>query len=216
MTSSTPVAVLLDLVGSRTIVERDAAQILIELAFEEVDQAVPALEALHATVGDEFQAVYASVAAALVATLQARLSLPEGIDCRVGLGAGAIRVIGSGTSGALQDGPGWWRARAAIDRAHELQDTGVPTARGWYIASDAPDAPDAGEASINAYLLARDTLVSPLSSRDRRLVLGTLRGRSQRALADEESISQSAVSQALRRSGAGALLAGARLLEDQC
>lgn len=204
---------LLDLVDSRAIVERDAVQIRIERGFEAVDVAVPALEALHATVGDEFQAVYSSTSAALVATLQARLSLPEGIDCRVGLGAGAIRTIGSGSSGTLQDGPGWWRARAAIDRAHELQDAGVPTARGWYIGSDAPDA-DA--ASINAYLLARDALVSPLSSRDRRLLLGTLRGRSQKALADEESISQSAVSQALRRTGAGALLTGVRLLEDLC
>jgi len=213
MNETCVVAVLLDLVDSREIVARAAVQREIERAFAGVDEAVPALEPLHPTVGDEFQAVYASVPAALGATLQARLALPPGIDCRVGLGRGPVRVVGSGVAGDLQDGPGWWRARAAIDRAHALEDGAVPTARGWFIGSDAPDAQ---EASVNAYLLDRDALVGPMSDRDRRLVLGTARGLPQKVLAEQESITQSAVSQALRRAGAGALLTGARLLADAC
>lgn len=213
METTEVVAMLIDLVDSREIPDRSAVQRRIEKGFAQVEESIPALEALHPTVGDEFQAVYPSVPEALRATLQVRLSLPEGIDCRVGLGRGEIRAIGTGVSGELQDGPGWWRARAAIERAHSLEDGPVPTARGWFIASEAPGAE---EATVNAYLLARDTLVGALSARDRRLVLGTARGRSQRDLAEQEAVSQSAVSQALRRAGAGALLTGARLLEDAC
>lgn len=213
MTEPSVVAVLLDLVDSREIAERSAVQREIERGFAAVDAAVPALEPLHPTVGDEFQAVYASVPAALGATLQARLALPPGIDCRVGLGRGPVRVVGSGVAGDLQDGPGWWRAREAIDRAHALEDGPVPTARGWFVGSDVPDAE---EAAINAYLLTRDALVGPMSDRERRLVLGTARGVPQRVLAEQESITQSAVSQALRRAGAGALLTGAALLADAC
>lgn len=213
MPQSDVVAVLIDLVDSREIPERVAMQREIERGFAAVDQDAPALEAPRPTVGDEFQAVYASVPAALRATLQLRLSLPEGIDCRVGLGRGEVRVVGSGVSGDIQDGPGWWRARAAIERAHALEDGQVPSARGWYIASESPDAE---EALVNAYLLARDALVGALSARDRRLVLGTARGVPQKTLAEQESITQSAVSQALRRAGAGAILSGGRLLGDSC
>ena len=77
-------------------------------------------------------------------------------------------------------------------------------------------AAGAEEAAVNAYLLARDALIGPLSARDRRLVLGAARGTAQKTLAEQESISQSAVSQALRRASAGALLTGARLFEDAC
>ncbi|MDY0912175.1 SatD family protein [Rathayibacter festucae] len=213
MTDSSVVAVLLDLVDSREITARSSVQIEIERGFAAVDAAVPALEPLHPTVGDEFQALYASVSAALGATLQARLALPPGVDCRVGIGRGDVRVVGAGVAGDLQDGPGWWRARAAIDRAHALEDGAVPTARGWFIGSDAPGAE---EAAVNAYLLTRDALVGEMSDRDRRLVLGTARGLPQKVLAEQESITQSAVSQALRRAGAGALLTGARLLADAC
>lgn len=207
------VAVLIDLVDSRAIPDRAETQREIERGFAEADRDAPALQPPRPTVGDEFQAVYASVPAALRATLLMRLSLPEGIDCRVGIGRGAVRVVGSGVAGELQDGPGWWRARAAIDRAHGLEDGQVPTARGWYIASESP-GPE--EAVVNAYLLSRDALVGALGSRDRRLVLGSARGVPQRVLAEQEGITQSAVSQALRRAGAGAILSGSRLLEEAC
>ncbi|MBO0982491.1 SatD family protein [Rathayibacter sp. SD072] len=213
MSAAEVIAVLVDLVDSRRIEDREAVQRDVERGFAEVDRAVPPLEPLHPTVGDEFQAVYPTLPSALAATLLARLSLPAGIDCRIGLGRGEVRVIGTGVAGGLQDGSGWWRAREAIDRAHRLEDGAVPTARGWFVGSDSP-GPE--EAAVNAYLLARDALVAPLSPRDRRLVLGTARAVPQRVLAEQESISQSAVSQALRRAGAQALLTGSRLLEDAC
>ncbi|OOB90946.1 SatD family protein [Rathayibacter sp. VKM Ac-2630] len=211
MSEAPVVAVLLDLVGSRQLEQRDVIQLEIEAGFASLAEIVPAIEPLHPTVGDEFQAVYSSLPAALRAALHARLSLPDGVDCRVGLGQGEIRVIGLGIAGSLQDGPAWWRARTAINRAHELEDGAVSTARSWFVG---PDDPKLEEAAVNAYLLARDALIAPMSARDRRLVLGTMRGTSQKTLAEQESISQSAVSQALRRAGAGALAAGTRLFED--
>ena len=48
---------------------------------------------------------------------------------------------------------------------------------------------------VNAFLLCRDELVSRLDARQRRLVLGVLRGTSQKELAASEGISPSAVSQ---------------------
>jgi hypothetical protein len=64
----------------------------------------------------------------------------------------------------------------------------------------------------NAYLLARDQLVTDMTARTRRLTYGRCLGRTQRALADSEQITQSAVSQALASSGSAAIVEGFRLL----
>ncbi|MGI9084448.1 MAG: hypothetical protein ACR2FE_04060 [Aeromicrobium sp.] len=68
------------------------------------------------------------------------------------------------------------------------------------------------EGLVNAFLLCRDELVSRLDSRKRRLVLGVLRGTSQKELAVSEGISPSAVSQSLQRAGAFALLGATDLV----
>jgi len=64
----------------------------------------------------------------------------------------------------------------------------------------------------NAYLLARDQLVSEMTGRTRRLVYGRLQGRTQTELARDEGITQSAVSQALATAGASAVVEGFRQL----
>lgn len=199
------VAVILDIVDSRQITGREQVQAEFERAFAVVDERTNPLEPLTATVGDEFQAVYATLTDALEATLLARLSMPEVADCRFGIGSGEIRAVGTGLTGVLQDGSAWWAAREAIDEAHRRADTRVPSLRSWYRAAEAP-APL--QAAVNAYLLSRDHIVSGMGARERRLALGTWLGRSQATLADEEQISQSAVSQSLRRSGVTALQAG--------
>lgn len=205
------VAVILDLVDSRQIADRAAAQNLLERAFEVVNDAVEHEEPIAATVGDEFQAVFSSLADALEATLLARLAMPEGIDCRVGIGAGEIRAVGEGLTGVLQDGSAWWAAREAIDEAHRLADSRVPTLRSWYRGDGDPSF--AG-AAVNAYLLGRDYIVGGMSARERRLALGSWLGHAQSTLAAEEGISQSAVSQALRRAGVTALQAGVSALRE--
>jgi hypothetical protein len=64
----------------------------------------------------------------------------------------------------------------------------------------------------NAYLLVRDQLVGAMSERTRRLTHGRCRGLTQRRLAAQEGITQSAVSQALTAAGAAAVVEGYRLL----
>jgi hypothetical protein len=197
--SADRVAVIVDIVDSKKIGDRTLAQAEIMGAFARVDSLVKHTEALRPTVGDEFQAVYATVADALEATLLARLVLPVGIDCRFGLGRGGVRAVGDGANGPIQDGSGWWLAREAIDEAHRRESSRTPTLRGWF-RSDG-DSRNV-EALVNAYLLSRDHIVSGMNPRARRLALGAMLGVSQSDLAMDEGVTQSAVSQALHRSGA--------------
>lgn len=190
-------------------------QVDLEATFERIAPSLDAVESLHATLGDEFQAVFRDLATAVRATLLARLALPEGTDCRFGLGHGDLRTIGEGSAGALQDGSAWWSAREAITEAREREYARQPFVRTWYrAAADAP--PDtiapASEDIVNAYLVTRDHLVTAMSPRERRLLFGQLTGATQTELADGEGITQSAVSQNLRRSGAAAVLAGETLI----
>jgi len=204
--TSAPIAVIVDVSRSREHDDRAALQRDIESAFAELNKLVVADQSLEPTIGDEFQAVYADTATALRATLLARLVLPTGIDCRFGLGRGDIVDIGQGAAGRIQDGSAWWAAREAIDEARSRAYGKQPFVRTWF--RDASES----DALINSFLLCRDQLVDGMNERERRLLLGRLRGSTQRELADREGVSQSAVSQTLRRSGALALLASEELL----
>ena len=198
------VAVIADLVDSKNISDRRLAQASIAAAFARVDALVPHDQSMRATVGDEFQAVYSTIARALEATLLARLALPAGIDCRFGLGLGQVIDVGDGIAGSVQDGSGWWLARDAINQAHAREDSRTPSIRAWFSAGDGDVA---RESLVNAYLLARDHVVGSMTERSRRLVFGSMLGSSQAELAETEGITQSAVSQSLRRSGGASLIA---------
>ncbi len=198
------IAVIVDLVDSRAIGDRRAAQAAIVESFSRVDHLVSHDLPLRATVGDEFQAVYPTLADALEATLLARLVLPSNIDCRFGLGSGEVIDVGDGAAGVIQDGSAWWLAREAIDEAHAREDGRTPSVRSWFRSGEESLA---RESLVNAYLMARDQVVGAMTDRVRRLTFGTMLGRSQGELADEEGITQSAVSQSLRRSGGASLIA---------
>ncbi|MGN6273046.1 MAG: SatD family protein [Protaetiibacter sp.] len=201
------VAIIADIVGSRELDDRDAAQLELERAFAEQNGVAPLLEAFHPTVGDEFQAVAADIPAALRATLAARLSFADGVDCRFGLGLGDSRGVSSSRPDDIRDGSAWWRAREAIETAHRRMDAGRSTIRSWYVADadDAESAPVA--ATLNAYLVMRDHVVTRMKRLDRELTFGQLAGLTQAELARRHGITQSAVSQRLERSGGSALLA---------
>ncbi len=200
------VAVIADIVGSRALTDRAGAQRAIVASAQQVHVDHPvAASPLTATVGDEFQAVYPGLAAALTSLLLLQLHLPDGVELRFGLGVGAIEPVDE----AITDGPGWWAARAAIEQAHRLQDRAVPHARTRIATEAGQDAVMTDRiAFANAYLLARDELVSAMTGRTRRLTYGRCLGRTQRELADAEGISQPAVSQALSAAGSAALVAG--------
>ncbi|WP_162246470.1 SatD family protein [Aeromicrobium sp. Root495] len=208
MSWPTRVAVIIDLVGSRRQRDRAWLHRTFVTALAQVDAMVPGEQPLAPTVGDEAQARYHSVNDALRATLLLRLVLPEGLDCRAGIGVGEVQDLGPGVAGLLQDGPGWWAARDAINEAKARELVKDRTLRTWYLLADEaePGSEVPSDAVVQALLLTRDEIVSSMQERSRRLLLGVLQGVSQADLALQEGISASAVSQNLRRSGAYAVL----------
>ncbi|NEK86819.1 hypothetical protein GCU60_13815 [Blastococcus saxobsidens] len=202
-------AVLGDVVASKTHARRAEVQRSIESALAEVNEAVPAVQPLDVTIGDEFQGAYRSVADAVRATLLVRLLLLPEVDTRFGIGSGPVTVFDATRRPISQDGPAWWAAREAIDHVHRQQTRGghERAARTWYVAADGADGADGGEQArfVNAHLLCRDALVPRHDERGVTLLRGWLTGRTQVDLAAQLGISQSAVSQRLTRMGAFAV-----------
>jgi hypothetical protein len=183
-----------DIVGSRKIPDRSLAQQAISDALSRVNDALDTTQPLEPTVGDEVQGGFATIVGATLATLLIRLELEPAIDLRFGLGCGDVTVLDENRHPLLQDGPGWWAAREAIN--------GLKNKRGTRYVGPSPEraghAPDHA-AQVNAFLLARDGLVATLNDRQRRMLLLSLKGLSQREIAETEQISESAVSQAFAR-----------------
>lgn len=123
------VGVIIDLVGSRQHPNRQALQRIFESTLREVNRLVVAEQPLHPTVGDEAQGRYRTVQDAVDATWVLRLSASSELDCRIGIGVGAIEEVGHTGCHPIEDGPGWWRARDAINVARARQLDGEPTAR---------------------------------------------------------------------------------------
>lgn len=207
------ISVLADIVGSRRLDDRSSAQRTIEAAIARVHGDLPvAVHPLAPTVGDEFQGVFGELEHALASVLLLRLALPDGLECRFGVGVGDIRTVPS-AAGAIPEGPGWWAAREAIEVVHARQQRAVPALRTWVVGGEEEDALMHRQISLaNAYLLSRDQVVGAMAERTRRLVYGRCLGRTQKQLAEGEGITQSAVSQALTSSGAAGVVEGYRLL----
>ncbi|WP_419202350.1 SatD family protein [Paenarthrobacter nitroguajacolicus] len=199
------VALIVDIVNSRKLRDRLGAQQSIRSVFDDARKEHPVLRPLWPTVGDEFQAVFATLGDALLTTALVRLALPEDVDCRFGLGRGETVYVDPSAPIAIQDGSAWWNAREAIELTHRKEHKNEPYLRSWFVSSNRREA--GTMALVNSFLLLRDSLISSMRPRDRRLIMGALSGASQLDLAQREGISQSAVSQSLRRSGGAALVA---------
>ena len=182
-----------DVVGSRRLDDRAGAQERIGATLHEVARVIEPAQALEATVGDEFQGAFTTVADAALAALLVRLALLPTVDVRCGLGHGEVTVHDGGRRPLLQDGPGWWSAREALEALSRPRRAAERT---WYVG------PGAGQ--VNAFLLTRDALVDRLGDRGHRLLAAALRGDSQADIAAAEGISRSAVSQQFAR-GVGAV-----------
>jgi hypothetical protein len=210
------IAVTADIIGSRRLADRAAAQRAFDTAIAQVERDLPvATLGLKPTVGDEQQAVYPTLDAALGAILLLRLALPDGAEFRYGIGIGDVnRVPSTASAAGISEGPGWWAARSAIEHVEMLQKRTAPQARSWVVADESVADQQADAVRwANAYLLTRDEIIGAMSERVRRLTYGRCLGRTQRELADAEGITQSAVSQGLATAGAAAIVEGFRLLE---
>jgi len=204
-------ALIVDIVRSRDLVDRAAAQHDIEDAFARAAQHVPLEVPLWATVGDEFQAVAARLADAVWTAGVVRLLMPDGLDVRIGIGQGEIRDVAPGAAGVpIQDGSAWWAARAAIDEAHARADGEAPYTRTWYVASE--PAPEV-DALLTSQLVLRDRMIDGMTPAQRAQAGASVLGQTQAEIAAVHEVSQSAVSQSLRRSGGAAVVASLRLLQ---
>lgn len=210
-------AIIADIVGSRTLTNRADAQRIFEAALERASEGLALLQAPYPTVGDEFQAVAYTLEDALLLTLRAQLLLPSQLQLRFGIGAGRIEEFTSGVhrqvpargrgaeSAALQDGSAWWAARAAINRAHDVQDASNPFIRTWFMAHASVESEFSShcQTCINAMLSLRDHSILKLSARHRRITASLLLGKTQVEIARAEKLSQQAISDFARGTGAG-------------
>lgn len=206
-----PVATLIgDLVGSRTSSDRTDLHQRLGVALDEVNDLLEPLRPLWITAGDEYQGAFATVGQAVQATLLVRVRLVPAYDVRHGIGWGATTVLDE--ESGIEDGPGWWAARAAIEAAERGERT--PAARSlrtaYAPAEGAGDGPDPG--LVNAALILRDERVSGLSERSVSVLRGLLSHQTQRDLAEVLGISASAVSQRVRADGLAAIVAAHELM----
>ncbi|ORV62209.1 RNA polymerase subunit sigma-70 [Mycobacterium europaeum] len=195
-----------DVVGSRRARDRAALHRRVAAALDQV--AAGAIDPPSFTVGDEFQGSYPALGGAIDAALTVRLLLAPDIDVRFGLGWGAVTVLDA--DAGIQDGPGWWTAREAIQQTAETQrQPGFALVRTTFRA--------AGEtrtdvAAVNAALMCRDHLLGSLDERSLRIVRGLMTGRTKKELAAAEGISPSAVSQRTSRDGLDLILLASQYL----
>ncbi len=206
--STSRCVVIGDIVGSRDAADRQRVHDRLVAALAAVRALVPPERGMRVTVGDELQGVYRTLGVALAATFLLRLhALPE-VDVRVGIGRGGVTVLEEARG--IEDGPGWWAARDAVESAEqEAGRAPTRTLRTVYRSAE----PDPQQDAVNAALLCRDHLVGSASERSIRLLRGLMEpDTTQAGLAAREGISASAVSQRVRADGLGAVLAAQALL----
>jgi len=184
-----------DLVGSRRVADRAAAHRAVNRALRDVG--ADAVDPPAFTVGDEFQGSYPTVGQAIDAALSVRLAVAPGLDVRFGIGWGAVAVLDK--QAGIQDGPGWWAAREAIEwTATAQRQPGLALVRtSFRVSGETRTDIDA----VNAALLCRDHLLGSLDDRSIRIVKGLLGNQTKKDIAAAEDISASAVSQRAGRDG---------------
>jgi hypothetical protein len=193
-----------DVVGSRSLADRAGVHRLLNRALRDLTDV--AIDPPAFTVGDEFQGAFTSVGLAIDAALSIRLAIAPGIDVRFGLGWGAVTMLDK-TAG-IQDGPGWWAAREAIEwTASAQRQPGLNLVRTSFRA-DGRDDVDA----VNAALICRDHLIGSLDDRSIRILKGLLSNHTKKDIAEQEGISASAVSQRAGRDGLDLILQASEYL----
>lgn len=205
-TTSSRATLIGDVVGSRSATDRRGMHRVLTDALHAV--AAGAVDAPALTVGDEFQGSYPTVGQAIAATLTIRLAVAPAIDVRFGLGWGEVTVLDGATG--IQDGPGWWSAREAIEWTAETQrQSGFGHVRTAYRTTDRQSAD-----AINAALLCRDFMLGSLDERSIRILRGLVSNRSKKELAADEGISPSAVSQRAGSYGLDLIVTASQYLSD--
>ncbi|HTX97273.1 MAG TPA: SatD family protein [Mycobacterium sp.] len=207
--SASPRATLIgDVVGSRRATDRAALHRRVAAGLRQISAG--ALDPPAFTIGDEFQGSYPTVGAGIDAALTVRLAVGADIDVRFGIGWGAVTILDA--DAGIQDGPGWWAAREAIQQTAEAQrQPGFALVRTTFRAAEGTRA---DVAAVNAALICRDHLLGSLDERSLRIVRGLMTGRTKKELAVVEGISPSAVSQRAARDGLDLLVLASQYLRS--
>lgn len=202
-----PVATLIgDVVGSREVTDRRGLHRLLVGALEEANEDWEPLAPLRVTVGDEYQGVFRTVGSAIGASQSIRLALLPDVDVRHGLGWGGVGVLDE--EPRVEDGPGWWAARDAIEQVKQAADrAATAVTRTGYRRAEGVPGPD--EEALGAALALHDLVLGSVPERSLSVLRGLLAGRTQREIAEEAGVSPSAVSQRVRHDGL-AMVVGAR------
>jgi hypothetical protein len=196
--------VLGDVVGSRGARDRAALHGSLTRLVDAVNAEHRPLQPLRITIGDEYQGCFATLGQALAVTLRVRMAMLPDVDIRHGIGWGPVAVLAD--EPRVEDGPGWWAARAAIEGVKaDATRAALREVRTGYRRAAGVVGPDPDP--VNAALMCRDQMVGSLSSRSVSLLRGLLAGRSQGEIAEEEQISASAASQRVRKDGLGVIVA---------
>jgi hypothetical protein len=152
------------------------------------------------TAGDEFQAVYDRLPCAIRSLAGLRLQLLDDppadgpVELRIGLGVGEVVGGSPDDAGAPgQSGPGWWAARAALDRT-SAPARAWPTVR-WWVEGDGDLA------AARAVLVALDTIIARFDAVDVSLARGLLVGETASQLAAQHGITRQSVAERLHDHG---------------
>src|SRR6516164_3392008 len=206
---SSPRATLIrDVFGSRPATDRSELHLVVASALHRV--VAGAIDPPAFAIGDEFQGSYPTVGAAIDAALSLRLAVVPDIDIRFGIGWGTVTILDA--DAGIQDGPGWWAARDAIQQTADAQrQPGFALVRTTFRAGDDTRT---DVAAINAALICRDHLLGSLDERSLRIVRGLMTGRTKKELAADEGISPSAVSQRAGRDGLDLIVLASQYLRS--
>jgi hypothetical protein len=195
------VAVIGDVVGSRSHADRHALQVALREALTVASSSTEPMQPFQMTIGDEFQGVFQSIDDAIHATFLVQLQLVDTARVRFGIGVGTITVL-TERGPFEQDGPAWWRARAAIEEVQEAEHSyGAPPRWATGIVSDDQDV-----GPVQAYLQLRDHLMADVDAVDADILYGLLRGRTQADISRSLGLDKGAVSRRVSRHGLSALL----------
>jgi hypothetical protein len=197
-----------DVVGSRTVADRAGTHRALNKALRAV--AAAAIDPPAFTVGDEFQGAFTRVGLAIDAALSLRLSIAPDIDVRFGIGWGGVTMLDE--SAGIQDGPGWWAAREAIEWTASAQRQPGLTLVRTSLRAAAETRADVD--AINAALICRDHLLGSIDDRSTRIVKALLENRTKKDIAAAEGISPSAVSQRSGRDGLDLIVVASEYLRS--
>ena len=193
-------ALLGDVVRSRDSDRTRVHEALLK-AIATCNKAHPPLDPLRVTVGDEIQGVYATLGQAVAVMLRLRDELLGIAEMRCGLGGGDVQVIDA--KRGIQDGPAWWRAREAIERAEALsRQPGNRTSRTALIDTRAVANP-----LVDPTLRVIDAKLAALSPGSRRSWVHLRAGLDNATAARLEGVTPSANSQRINDHGLRPLVA---------